>query len=130
MGESFLKMPGGSGGALSAAIAVGSSAMLALISFLWYNKSADAQKLEEELAQLRTELAKVPAQKQQLDESSKQAHNLKLQIDGLRADIERTVSEKKAIESSVNRQIRISNDSAREAAEAKVTAELARDELI
>ena len=49
--------------------------------------------------------------------------NLKMQNEELRAEIERAVS-------SVNRQIQISDDSAREAAEAKVTAELARDELV
>lgn len=49
--------------------------------------------------------------------------NLKMQNEELRAEIERAVS-------SVNRQIQISDDSAREAAEAKATAELARDELV
>ena len=36
-------------GAISAAIAAGSSAVLALIGFLWYTKSLNAQKLEEEV---------------------------------------------------------------------------------
>jgi len=53
----------------------------------------------------------------------KTIENLKMQNQELRAEIERAVS-------SVNRQTQISDDSAREAAEAKVTAELARDELV
>jgi len=123
----FFQMPPSC--AISVAIAAGSSAVLAVIGLLWYTKSLNAQKLEEELANLRMELAKVSRQPCQI-QPSEQEQELKQQVENLRTENELAIAEKKSFQVSMAEEKEMTEQATRVVSEAKIAAEHARDELI
>jgi len=103
--------------------------VLALIGLLWYTKSLNAQKLEEELEHLRKELAKVSRQPRQI-QPSEQEQELKQQVEALQAQVDQVVAEKKSVQVSMAEEKQAAEQVTRVVSEEKMAAEHARDELI